>query len=380
MKKSDVVIVGGGVIGLAHAYQSVKRGLSVQLIERDWKAQGASVRNFGLIWPIGQEAGPGREMAMRSRQHWLEVSKEAGFWLNQNGSLHLAYHEDEVQVLQEFIAVYESDGDDDDVEWMDVSNIQQRWNVVNPDRLQGGLFSHTECTVNPREAVVKLSDWLQSKWGVQMNWGEPVIEIQEGKVRTPRGTYAGKYIIICNGSDFETLFPEVFEASGLYKCKLQMMRAIAPEITSIGPSLCAGLTLRHYASFKKCPSLQKLDNRYDQANVLFKKYGIHVLLAQHEQGELIIGDSHQYGQSLPPFNQEEIDLLILEYLKTFTALKEVKISERWYGIYPKVDGKIYFKQKVRPGVWIVNGLGGAGMTLSFGLAEEMMEELLSGER
>ena len=70
---ADVAIVGAGILGLAHAYALARRGRSVVVFERSPQAAGASVRNFGMIWPIGQPAGRMHEMALRSRDLWVEV-------------------------------------------------------------------------------------------------------------------------------------------------------------------------------------------------------------------------------------------------------------------------------------------------------------------
>src|ERR1043166_8408070 len=95
-------VVGAGILGLAHAYHLARRGLRVVVFERDRQAQGASVRNFGMIWPIGQPLGPLYRRARRSREPWLEVLAASGLWHRSCGSLHLAYHEDEAQVLRGF--------------------------------------------------------------------------------------------------------------------------------------------------------------------------------------------------------------------------------------------------------------------------------------
>jgi hypothetical protein len=51
----------------------------------------------------------------------------------------------------------------------------------------------------------------------------------------------------------------------------------------------------------------------------------------------------------------------------------MQISETWNGIYAKMThGETEFIHKPQAGVTIVNGMGGAGMTLSFGLAEEII--------
>lgn len=91
------------------------------------------------------------------------------------------------------------------------------------------------------------------------------------------------------------------------------------------------------------------------------------------RGELTIGDSHEYALVHDPFDKQFINQLILDYLKQFARFKDWKLLQSWNGIYPKVtNGATDFIYSPEQGVTIVNGLGGAGMTLSFGLAEEVL--------
>ncbi len=89
--------------------------------------------------------------------------------------------------------------------------------------------------------------------------------------------------------------------------------------------------------------------------------------------EITIGDSHEYGLVHDPFDRDFINKLILDYLKTFTVIKNPEVAQTWNGIYPKLKGKTEFVTSPANGVHIINGLSGAGMTLSFGLAEEVVE-------
>src|SRR5580700_1664782 len=103
METFDVAIVGAGIVGLAHACLASRAGRKVAIFERNPGASGASVRNFGMLWPIGQPPGALREMALRSRDLWLEFLFDAGLPYRDSGSLHAAYREDEADVAREFV-------------------------------------------------------------------------------------------------------------------------------------------------------------------------------------------------------------------------------------------------------------------------------------
>ena len=182
-------------------------------------------------------------------------------------------------------------------------------------------------------------------------------------------------ICVCSGADFETLYPEKFADLKITKCKLQMMRFVNADF-KIGTSLCGGLSLIHYDSFKAAPSLPLLKERYQNEMSQYLDLGIHVMVAQNGKGELTVGDSHEYGLTFAPFDEAYINDLIITYLKTFALTDDWHLIQSWHGIYPKMtNGKtdVFFKSE--EGVYIINGLGGAGMTLSFGFAEEVVETI-----
>src|ERR1700750_1979796 len=100
---SSAIVIGAGIVGLATARALASRGYSVTVFERNERAVGASIRNFGMIWPIGQATGPLYERAMLSRSIWKQVCTEAGIWHDEVGSLHLAYYDDELQAIKEYV-------------------------------------------------------------------------------------------------------------------------------------------------------------------------------------------------------------------------------------------------------------------------------------
>ena len=64
-----VIIVGGGILGTAHALEAIRRGHEVVHLEREPEARGATVRNFGLVWVSGR-AHAELAATLRSRELW----------------------------------------------------------------------------------------------------------------------------------------------------------------------------------------------------------------------------------------------------------------------------------------------------------------------
>src|SRR5262249_130406 len=149
------------------------------------------------------------------------------------------------------------------------------------------------------------------------------------------------------------------------RCKLQMLRAAPPAAGwRLGPMLAAGLTLRHYASFADCPTLPALKARVAREMPEYDRFGIHAMLSQNGAGELTIGDSHESGETVGPFDNPGIDDRILAYLGTFLDAPALRITARWHGTYCRHASEPFWVAQPTPEVAVVTGVGGAGMTLS----------------
>ena len=372
----DDAVVGAGILGLAVAYHLARRGRRVIVFERNARAQGASVRNFGMLWPIGQTAGRMYAMAMRSRAHWRNVLQASGLWHEETGSLHLAYKADEAQILREFTQTSEANGFD--CQLMEPQKVWARCDAVNPYGLQAGMWSPTEICVDPREIIAGLPAFLHQQHGVTFQFNTAVTHYEQPVVIAGGEKWTANRLWVCSGDDLQTLYPGALQSLGLIRCKLQMMRSQSYGNTfHIGPMLAAGLTLRHYKSFENCPTLPALKQRVAEETPYFDCYGIHVLVSQNGAGEVILGDSHLYGDAIEPFDNPHIDALVLEYLNTFLRIPALQIASRWHGIYVKHPAEPYNVVHPAPNVTAITGVGGAGMTLSFGLTDEVTTEVLA---
>jgi len=371
-EKVDVAIVGAGIIGLAHAYVAARSGHKVAVFERNPAAIGASIRNFGMIWPIGQPVGPLRQTALRSREIWLEVLQQAGLPFLAAGSLHVAYREDEAAVGREFSERAPSLGYD--CAWLSAQETLQCSRAIRPEGLLGALWSPTEMTVDPRQVVSSLPKFLAERYSVQFFFNTAVQKVETSSLEAGGQTWEADAIFVASGDDFQTLFPEYFRQSGITRCKLQMMRTVTqPEGWALGPSLAFGLTFKHYATFQVCDSLQALKERIARETPEFERWGIHVMLSQTARGELTIGDSHEYGLAVDIFDKPEVNRLILDYARQFLRVPALEIGESWHGVYAKHPEHAYISLTPLRGIHLVVVTSGLGMTMSFGIAEQTLQ-------
>ncbi len=138
MSKKTAIVIGAGIVGLATSRALAIKGYTVTIYERNLKASGASVRNFGMIWPIGQPAGKLYERAIKSRDCWKEIGDSSKLWYDPVGSLHLAYHNDEWQVLQELFEIFTKEGRD--VQLLNKKEALEKSTIANEKKLFGRII------------------------------------------------------------------------------------------------------------------------------------------------------------------------------------------------------------------------------------------------
>ena len=372
MTKS-VNIIGSGILGMAFARAFAIKGYTVNVFERSEKPTGSSIRNFGMVWPIGQHKNGLLSRAMRTRKVWKEVCEDAKIWYKETGSLQLLCNPIEISMGQEFYD--EEKNARPNLEFYTLSQVQSIVPFINKQFVRGALFSPTEIIVEARSAIREIPEYLKRKYNVNFHFNTTIIQCEGNSITCNYGTkYQADITILASGYETQLLFPDIFNAAPITISSLNMLRS--HPISDTIPALCAGLSFLHYPSYEVCKSMDEYKTYCENEFPLQLQNGVHLLVSQNPNGQLTIGDSHHYGMHHDPFQSDTVDQSILDYMQRVIQPIHFGIAQRWTGQYLKLtNGKSEWFEEIQPGVYIANGPGGAGMTLGWGMAEECVESI-----
>jgi len=365
----DIVVVGAGIVGLSCAWEAARRGLSVTVCERDDRAVGASVRNFGHGF-ISAQAGPAFEAALLSGERWLALAQDAGFWAAPTGTVLVARAADELQVCAEFAA-----GDPRRRAHVLTAAEVAEHVPLRADAIAGGLLCAGDIRVDQRAAPAAIAAWLQREFDVRVHWRTAVHGVAATTVQTAAGPITARAVVVCPGHDLDCIYPDVFAGHEVGRVLLQMLSVDAPDGCVIEPALVTGLSLLRYAGFAGCPSLAAVRERLERERPELLAAGIHLVITQRPSGELVIGDSHAYERTPAPFGHERIDELLLAEAAELLGVPTLRVRERWQGVYAHAPGQDFLVAAPAPAVRVVAVTSGIGMTTALGLASGVLDEL-----
>ncbi|WP_431102543.1 TIGR03364 family FAD-dependent oxidoreductase [Roseateles noduli] len=364
----DLLVVGAGIVGLAHAWAGAKRGWRVVVVERDAACIGASIRNFGFVTVTGQQRGAHWRRARRSRDLWAELAPQAGLRIEHAGLLLAARCAESEALLEAFLATEMGEG----CAWLGAADAAARQPGLREDGLIGALVSPHELRVESRDAIPRIAAWLAERHGVEFRFGESVLEVEAPHVRTSRASYRAELVVVCSGAELHGLFADRWTPHALSLCQLQMLRVRPPSGFRLNAALMADLSLVRYEGYAALPEAQPLLRRLSAQRHDALAHGIHLIVVQSADGTLVVGDSHHYGPVLPPFASEAVDRLILDELQRQLALPSVEVVERWTGVYPVSAAAPCLVEAPDERTRLVMVTSGTGASTAFGLAEEVL--------
>jgi FAD dependent oxidoreductase TIGR03364 len=369
----DLAVVGAGIVGLAHALAAARAGLRTVVIERNARADGASIRNFGFVTVTGQP----REiwaLARRSRDVWAEVAPEAGIRIEHRDLLLLMRRPEALDVAEAFAATDMGEG----CEVIDAGELERRFTAIPAPSALGALVSPHELRVDSPQALPKLQAWLAERHGVDFRMGETVLSVEPPAIATSRGEILADRAVVCPGDDFSGLFPERIDGYGLKRCRLSMLQLASPGL-DWPAGVMSDLGLGRYRGYADLREAEPLKRRLQAEQPRCLANGVHLIAVQNADGTLVVGDSHHYEDLPSPFAPAEAEALILEEFERATGLKPPPVMARWTGTYAVSDERYVLTDAPSPATRLVIVTCGAGASTAFAIAEQTIADLFGAK-
>ena len=198
----DVVIIGGGIIGVSMAYFLSKEGVDVCVVEKKSIGIESSGRCAGGIGQSHRQA-PDLPIAQYAVKMWKSISEEmdVDIEFRQHNNLRLAMNEEHAASLLEMVARESAGGLD--VRWLDRAETKARVPYVKEVYL-GSVLSLTDGSAEPYVSCFALARAAR-RFGAVIHQNRQVTGLQviDGKVQgvlTPQGPIAAQHVVNAAGA------------------------------------------------------------------------------------------------------------------------------------------------------------------------------------
>ncbi|MBV4551592.1 FAD-binding oxidoreductase [Pseudomonas sp. SWRI102] len=349
--QSDVIVVGGGLVGMAVAYGLAREGAEVQVLDQGDDAFRASRGNFGLVWVQGK----GHDLTDYSRWTRSSATRWPAFaqalladsgidvQLKQPGGFHMCFNDEELlerqsrlQTLQDALGEYP-------FEMLDAAEVKARLPLIGPAVI-GASYTPQDGHVNPLKLLRALHASAQAK-GARLQGGVQVERIDyapgEFRVRAGRRSFVAPRIVLAAGLGNATLGPQV----GLH----------AP----VAPNRGQVLISERVRPFLPYPTLN---------------------VRQTDEGTVQLGDSMEEVGFDDSTSTEVLAAIARRGVSTFPLLRDVRLVRAWGALrVMSPDGfPIYQQSSVHPGAFVVTCH--SGVTLAAAHALRIAPWIMGGAR
>lgn len=294
----DILIIGGGIIGLAIAIELKRQGAKVTVISKDF-VQAAGNAAAGMLAPMAEEitSAPMLDLCLRSRWLYPEWTQK----LEELTGVETGYLPCGI-----LAPVYRKPGSisetDDNAVWLD----KQAINLYQPglgDRVVGGWWYPEDGQVDNSCLMRSLLQAAQTL-GVEVKEGVSVKAIQQKRglvdgVLTDLGKLTAEQYVLAAGSWSSQLLP-------------LPVRPVKGQMISL-----------------RMP--QKIHQPFPLQRVLF---GENIYLVPRQNGRLVIGATVEEVDWTPFNTPQGIQSLLERATELYPAIADWQIEEFWWGFRP----------------------------------------------
>ena len=319
---SEIIIIGGGVIGLALARQLHKKGFrQIKILERGLPGRESSFAAAGMLAPQAEleEINDFFHLCNESNKCYPEFAEElfeetgVDIELDQSGTFYLAFNKKDSAEIRHRFEIQTKAGLP--VEHLDATEIRKEEPFVSPD-IREGLFFPNDWQVENRKLLKALKKYAE------LNAVEILAETEVGNILTENGKIAG---VGTSRGHFQA--ETIILATGAWTSLIEM-----PE------------------GSKPCPNIKPIRGQmmsFHTAKRLFKRviYSPRGYIVPRKMGKILAGATVEDAGFEKKITDHGIEDVFQNALEIVPSLAGLPVDEKWVGLRPfAADGLPVFGQ------------------------------------
>ena len=368
----DIVVVGGGIIGTACAYELASAGASVTLLERDELAAGASGRNLGYLDTSKDPAlAP---LARRSLERYAEIASDppTPFFLDADpiGTLAVTIDRDELADLREWVSAAEAVGVE--VERVD-DRLRELEPELSPDVLEAYLL-HEGHRVDPLALTVCFGALARGA-GASVRHHAPARRLLErgdriAGVVTDDAVLEADAVVLAAGP----WSPAVARQAGV---SLPIVSArgwlvhVLPARPLFRRWIQSGARRLHAGGLAYAAEPGPLSLSLREFGDAAETREVSPMIQPAPDGSVLTGTSREPSFAADPFALDVPRLVAAQATRLVPALAEAPVLATWSGVRPVSPDERPMLGRVREGMFVATGHGSEGVILGAASAEQL---------
>ncbi|WP_028776991.1 NAD(P)/FAD-dependent oxidoreductase [Shimazuella kribbensis] len=369
---ADVVVIGGGIIGMATSYYLSKLGLDVVVVEKGEIAGGTSSKCDGNILAIDKEPGFDSQMSLKSQELVTELVKELDeeFEYRAPGSILVCENEEEMVAANAWVEHQKQAGLP--FRMLDRNDIKSEWKYMADD-IYGGLECATDSTVNPVLFTYALAVTAK-RLGVRLKTHTTVTKIRLDANGAVEGVETSSGLIYTK---------QVVNAAGVWSKHIGQMVGIEVPIEPrkghiLVSSRTKSIGTRKVMEFSYLMSKFGKERKVDEET---EKYGVALVFEPTASQNFLIGSSREFVGFQTQINVDVIRCIARRAIRFFPVMKDIPILRSYCGLRPWTPDHLPIVSRVEevPGFYIAAGHEGDGISLA-AITGKVMSELITDQK
>lgn len=355
-ERSDVAVVGAGLIGLATAWRLSQAGLSVVVVERERIGSGASLAATGMLAPAAEHE-PGSDpllpLALESLRRWpgfrdaLEAASGLSIDYRPDGTLVLAIGRDEVERLRFRYDLQRRSGLD--AAWLPGTEIRRREPALRPS-VTAGIHCPLDHQVDPPLVMAALVEACRSA-GVTLveNVSVDALDWTGGRVtglRTGAAAVRADTVVLASGA---------WSGEG----------GLLPESLALPVRPLKGQSL----------ALRTTTRTGTLAHMVWTEQ---VHMAPKGDGRIVVGATVEDCGFRPGVTAGGLYALLEGARRVLPGIEEMEVEAVWYGFRPTSDDDAPIIDTLAPGLVAATGHHRNGYLLAPVTADAVTDLVTTG--